>query len=309
MTPEASAPSPTPDAAPLPPGAFAVSSGNIHDYLPDLIVGKPVSAYALLPCLDSFSRGTWSELETAYGGPDGTDWWSPLLTALNDSAAGDDQEMRDYYLGRAYLTSDGAYSEGLDGPLLAQWEADSTAYNACLSGRFSADEATALRQALTFAVGSDGNAYGLYLPGAARAIYLDKYPIDFPFGFELRENSRSSFRAESFGPGGVVESDGLQVTYLTPEDGVFSVTTIRTVKEGCGIWGVAVGQPERVLLNSSIPLKKIDSLSYDDAAWFGKCDRVYAFLPEESTIAVVFAVKDDVVYGIELINGLDGQMY
>ena len=80
-----------------------------------MLSGKTVSAYALLPCLEGFTRATWLELDKAYVS---TSWFDPLWSALNNAALSDspsdtgEQKTRDYYIGKAYLTSDGAYTEG-----------------------------------------------------------------------------------------------------------------------------------------------------------------------------------------------------
>lgn len=143
-------------------------------------------------------------------------------------------------------------------------------------------------------------------------LFLDVYPVDFPFGFDLTEKSRKSFSAESFGNGAVVEGDNLQITYLNPNEGVYNVITIRTVKEGCSSLGITIGSTEKALLEkqSEKPLRKIDSISYDDEAWFGNdYDYAYAHTPEESTKSLVFLINDGLVSGIEIVNGLDGAMY
>lgn len=143
-------------------------------------------------------------------------------------------------------------------------------------------------------------------------LLLDAYPVDFPFGFDLTEKSRKSFRAESFGKGAVVEGDDLQVTYLNPYEEVYTITTIRTVKEGCSAGGVAIGDTEEDLLKSwsEKPLKKMEGISYDDEVWFGDdYDYAYAYTPEESTKSLVFLINDGLVSGIEIVNGLDGAMY
>jgi hypothetical protein len=61
---------------------FTASTGNINDYMPDLLAGKGVSAYRLLPCLENFTHNTWLELEKAYS----TGWWNALWTALEQAA-------------------------------------------------------------------------------------------------------------------------------------------------------------------------------------------------------------------------------
>jgi len=162
----------------------------------------------------------------------------------------------------------------------------------------------------TMAEWDSGSIFDLTIPGTGTLI-LNSYPVDFPFGLNLPEKSRKSFRAESFGKVTVVESDDLQVTYLNPDEGVYNIITIRTVKEGCYSGGAAIGDTEEALLKSwsDKTLKKTDSISYDDEAWFGKCDFAYAYTPEESTKSVVFLIKDGLVSGIEIVNGLDGALY
>ena len=157
---------------------------------------------------------------------------------------------------------------------------------------------------------SDGSIFSLSIPGTG-TLSLNAYPVDFPFSLDLTEKSRKSFRAESFGNVTVVESDNLQVTYLNPDEGVHTIITIRTVKEGCSSAGVTIGDTEETLLEhwTEKPLKKMDSISYDDEVWFGKCDLAYAHTPEEGTKSVVFLIKDGLVSGIEIINGLDGAIY
>lgn len=292
---------------------FASSTGDIHDYMPKILAGKSVSDYDLLPCLENFTSTIWLEMDQSYG----REWWNPLWVALRDAAVSDmkadsdDQSLRDYYIGKAFLTSDGAYAEGLSDLVMQQWDLNSALYSECLDTRFSAEEAASMRRSITYSISHSESLFGLYIPSSGRSIYLGVYPVDFPFACDLAEKSRKSFRAESFGKVTVVESDDLQVTYLNPDEGVYTVITIRTVAEGFSSAGVAIGDTENVLLESwsDKPLKKMDSISYDDEVWFGKCDLAYAYTPEESTKSVVFLIKDGLVFGIEIINGLDGAMY
>lgn len=293
-------------------GKDTASTGDIHDYMPKLLAGGSVSDYDLLPCLENFTRTTWLELDESYG----REWWNPLWLALRDTAVSDmkddsdDQSLRSYYIGKAYLTSDGAYAEGLGDILMLQWDYNRALYSACLKDRFSADEADALYRSIIYSISNSGSIFALAIPGTS-TLSLSAYPVDFPFGSDLTEKSRKSFRAESFGNVTVVESDDLQVTYLNPDEGVNTVITIRTVKEGCSTAGVAIGNTEAALLEHwpEKPLKKMDSISYDDEAWFGKCDLAYAYTPEEGTKSVVFLIKDGLVFGIEIVNGLDGTLY
>ncbi len=315
---------PNGDSENLPSGVarlFAESSGDIRDYMPDLLSGKAVSDYKLLPCLEHFTHSTWLELERTYRDSSqagGRFWFNELWTALHDAAISkdrtkpDDQLLRDYYIGKAYLASDGAYSEGLSDIVMAQWNNDSPLYSACLDEFFSPEESVLLRQCITFSMmyWSD-DPFGLYGPDLQGGIYLGSYPVDFPFGYNISEKSRETFRAESFGQVTVVESDGLQVTYLTPVSGVYNVITLRAAKELYQALGVAIGDTEEFLLaHWPKSLKKVDRISYDDEAWFGKeYDHAYAYTPENSTKSVVCIIRNNLVSGIEVVNGLDGAMY
>ncbi len=308
------------DNAGSPADLFAASTGNIYDYLPDLLAGKTVSDYRLLPCFANFTRATWSELNRKYG----SDWFNPLWVAIRDAAVSqrqadsDDQLLRDYYIGKAYLVSDGAYSEGLADIVLMQWNANSGLYSACLKERFSTEEATALRDSIVNWIsffGDENRPFGLDIPGNKPTIYLGAYPIEFPFGFDLVENSRDTHRAESFGQVTSVESDGLQITYLSsdnPDAPVYTVITLRANKERYAAGGVAIGDSEQLLLaNWPDKLRELqDGISYDDEAWFGSdYDRAYSYTPKDSTKSLVYLIKDGLVSGIEVVNGLDGAMY
>ncbi len=300
-----------------PADLFTSSTGNIHDYMPDLLAGKAVSAYDLLPCLENFTHATWFELDEAYG----MDWWNPLWVALSEAAVSgrqavsDDQTLRGYYIGKAYLASDGAYAEGLSDLVMRQWDIDSATYSACLNDRFSAKEVATLRLYMTYSISHDSTGrrspFGMFIPGSERSIYLGTYPVDFPFGCDLQEITRESYRAESFGQVTVVESDGLQVTYLNPAEGVYNVITVRADKKYYAAAGVTIGDTKEFLLaHWPDKLKKLDRVSYDDEAWFGNdYDLAYAYTPEESTKSILFLVKEGQVSGIEIINGLDGAMY
>ncbi|MDD5603920.1 MAG: hypothetical protein PHG48_07615 [Eubacteriales bacterium] len=296
-----------------PDDLFAVSTGNIHDYMPDLLAGEPVSDYYLLPCLEDFTHSTWSDLDEAYG----PGWWNPLWTALHKAAISEapadnyDQSMRIYYTGKAYLASDGAYAEGLADIILLQWESNPVIYSSCLSERFSAEDATSLRRSLTYSVRDSVTTVGLSVPGGNwRSIYLTSYPVDFPFGFDLTEKSRKTFRAESFGQTAIVESEGLQVTFLTHEEGVYTVITIRASGKDFAVAGIKIGDTEKSFLEHwPYDLKKLDSISYDDSSWFDKYDFAYSYTPSGRTKSVVIIIKDGLVSGIELIDGLDGAMY
>jgi len=305
------------DNSAAPSDLFAASTRDIHDYMPDLLSGKPVSDYNLLPCLENFTPSTWLEMDESYG----MKWWGPLWKALREAAISDMQAdpnaqiLHNYYIGKAYLVSDGAFTEGLSDLVMQQWAHNSTLYSECLKTRFSAEEGAVLRQRLAYLTTHRGGKFHLAVPGSDSelTLSLNSYPVDFPFGMKLPEKSRETHRAESFGMVTVVESDGLQVKYLNNSDGVYFVFSIRCTKEGYRNLGVAVGDPEDKLWDFWEPaqLKKLtDGISSDDEAWFGDdYDYAYVHTPEESTKSILFLIKDGSVSGIELINGLDGAMY
>ncbi len=294
---------------------FEQSTGDIHDYMPGLLAGEPVSDYELLPCLENLTYDSWSAFDETYGRD--KNWWNFLWSALDEAAVsesqphGPDQALRDYYIGKAFLASDAAYAEGLSTIVMRQWAHDASLYSSYLSVHLDGDEMRTLRQYLTYEISYSGGLFGLYIPDSQRSICLDTYPVGFPFACELTEESRESSWTESFGTVTVVESDGLQVTYLNSGQGVYTVITLRATKEAYAVAGVAVGDTEEYLLeNWPDQLNKLDTISYDDAAWFGSgYDAAYAYTPEESTKSVLLLIEDGAVSGIELINGIDGAMY
>jgi hypothetical protein len=296
---------------------FARSTGNIHDYLPRLVAGEglPVSAYDLLPCLADFTRDTWSELHLAYG----SEWWAPFWNALRDAALSDkpaeasDQVMRNFYVGKAFLAADGAYTEMISDLVLRQWRYDSRLYNMAMR-RFSDDEAATLRSHLSYLVSHRGGTFSLGIPGTdpELSLSLNTYPIDFPFGVDLTETSRESFDAEGLGPVTIIECEGLQLKYLYDSEGVYFVYCIRTVREGYFNKGVAVGDQEEKLWDHWLPeqLRKMDRLSHEDEDWFGEdYDHGYVYAPEESTKSIMYLIKNGRVAGIGLVDGIFGSMY
>lgn len=299
----------------IPAELFGESTGDIHDYMPALMAGEVVSPYHLLPCLERFNRSTWDDLTAAYE----SEWWDPFWNALRDAAVSDmradpsDQIMRDYYLGKVFLAADGAYTEMISDLVLRQWRHDSRLYNVAMK-RFPVDETGALRSHLSYLVSHRGGAFSLGVPGSdpELSLSLNAYPIEFPFGVDLAEESRESFEAESYGQVTIIESDGLQLKYLHSSDGVYYVYCIRTVNEGYSNAGVAIGDPEEKLWDHWLPeqLRKMDEISYEDEEWFGDgYDCGYVHVPKDSTKSIMYLIKDGRVTGIGLLDGLDGPMY
>jgi beta-lactamase regulating signal transducer with metallopeptidase domain len=324
------------DGEPISPQSsrFSVSTGNIHDYMPRLLAGEDVSDHELLPCLENFTLATWSELHKAYDKQDpempGGHWSNVLFPALEDAAVSpypedsEDQALRNYYIGKAFLASDGAYSEGLAPFLVDQWTANPVLYSSSSNRFFSTEEAELLRQSIALTIrywhdvrNSDDSQFGIVKPieenrAYPGGLYLIAYPLDFPFCFDLPEKSRETFRTESFGQVTVVESDDFQVTYLNPVDGVYRIITLRAKDRPYRAAGVAIGDSEESLLARFGPdkLRKLDSISYDDEAWFGaEYDYAYAYTQKDGTRSLVFIIRNGLVSGIEIVDGLDGPMY
>lgn len=305
------------DSSGTPQELFTQSSGNIHDYMPKLIAeGKDaVSAYDLLPCLEHFTKDTWEELRRAYG----LEWWKPFWDALFDAAlsgmAADpyDQIMRNYYLGKLFLASDGAYAEMTTQLVLLQWNYHNRLYTAALD-RFTPDEADRLRRYLAVLVSYHESTFNLDIKEAGRRFYvsLNSYPTGFPFGTNLAVTSSETFYAEGLGQVTIVESDGVQLKYMDEGDGVYYVYCIRTSREGASTKGVAVGDPEERLWERWRPeeLRKLDQISHEDEGWFGPdYDYGFVYVPEGSTKSIMYLVKHSRVIGISLVDGLFGPMY
>ena len=112
--------------------------------LPGLLTGREVEAEEILSCLAAFRGDTWAFMGRSYYG---SDWWPPLLAAVESVAIGQGQEERCAALQNFYLTSYGRYEEALRPLLLAQFESDPEAANAALVLWSEAEQAR-LRAAL-----------------------------------------------------------------------------------------------------------------------------------------------------------------
>ncbi|MGE5579909.1 MAG: M56 family metallopeptidase [Bacillota bacterium] len=154
--------------------------------------------------------------------------------------------------------------------------------------------------------------FAIYLPDSRGIIKTGPMLGDFPFGCDLVENSRKTYPAEGDLPWvvTVVESDGLQVIYESNGEPRF-VKTLRANKQGYAAGDVAVGDTEESLLTLwPDKLKKVDRVSNDAEAWFGSAyDYAYAYTQEDGTKIMVFLIRNGLVSGIEIVDGLDGPMY
>lgn len=301
-------------------GRFSVSTGNIHDYMPRLLAGEEVSDYELLPCLENFTRATWNDLHKAYDSHNpeapGGHWFNVLFPALKDAAIGpdpEDQALRNYYIGKAFFASDGAWAEGLATIILAQWYANPVLYSDSSDNLFPRDEAYSLREFIALTIRhSHDNLFGLLMPSSpGRAypgsIHLGPYPADFPFYYDLIEKNRRVYEDETLGQVTVVETDDLQVTYLKPAQGVYTIIALRAKKSPYQAAGVRIGDTEESLFKHPWPeeLKKVDRISHDSEAWFGDgYDYAYAYTPKDVTKSLVFLMRDGLVSGIEIVDDL-----
>lgn len=300
----------------IPAELFAESTRDIHDYLPKLIAGGYVSAYELLPCFENFTPGTWDDLTASYG----SDWWDPLWAALRDAAVSEmradtsDQIERNYYMGKAFLAADGAYTEMISDIVLLQWKDNSQLYMRTLNRRFTEEDAAALRSRLTYLVSHRSGTFQLGVPGSdpELSLSLGAYPVEFPFGVDLTEKSRDTFMAETFGQVTIVEGDGFLLKYLSNPEGVYYLYCIRMVNDGYFVKGVAIGDAEEKLWDhwKSSELRKLDEISYEDEEWFGSdYDYGYVHTPKDSTRSIMYLVKDGRITGVGLLDGMDGPMY
>ena len=112
--------------------------------LPGLLTGRNVAEEEILACLAAFRGDTWAFMGRSYYG---SDWWPPLLSAVESVAVGEGQEARCAALQNFCLTSYGRYEEALRPILRAQFEADPDAFNAALALR-SQEEQAILQAAL-----------------------------------------------------------------------------------------------------------------------------------------------------------------
>jgi len=97
--------------------------------LPGLLTGRTVAEEELLACLAAFREDTWAFMGRSYYG---SDWWPPLLSAVEGIAAGEGRQERCAALQNFYLTSYGRYEEALRPLLLAQFESAPEASNEAL---------------------------------------------------------------------------------------------------------------------------------------------------------------------------------
>ena len=130
-----------------PDTAYMNTNQQITSYVSTLHAGGKVNAENLLSCAGGFTSDNWGVLgRFNYG----SDWWSPLQTALKNAAVGADQDLRDrdmIHLYLSYSKSDGPIAEGLTEILLIQHKADADVFDQVLTG-FSDVEQESIRGVL-----------------------------------------------------------------------------------------------------------------------------------------------------------------
>ncbi|MBQ3405046.1 MAG: hypothetical protein IJG63_06490 [Oscillospiraceae bacterium] len=110
---------------------FRDDKATAFDLISKLVDGEPVDGTLLLCCVSALDPSDWAALEQRYAD---TDWWSPVWSTLNSASIGTDQRLRDEHMMRIFLSSDGAYSEGVAELIARQADADPAAFSAALSG-------------------------------------------------------------------------------------------------------------------------------------------------------------------------------
>ena len=139
-------------------GSFAEADGldtayweqnvRVQQLALDLRVGRAVDDEELLSCAGDFTADTWGVLGR---GMYGSDWWTPMKTALIRAAGGEEQDTRDLMLLRFYLSysrEEGPVAEGLREILAAAQQADPMIFDKTLRGICTEEEQSRVRAAL-----------------------------------------------------------------------------------------------------------------------------------------------------------------
>lgn len=103
---------------------------KLHEVIPALLTGSGVEDEDLLECIGDFRPDTWGVLGRTYYG---SNWWPALLEALEDTALGDNQELRCGSMMRFYLTCYGQYETAVRNILDLQQEKAPKAFDAALN--------------------------------------------------------------------------------------------------------------------------------------------------------------------------------
>ena len=94
-----------------------------------LVWPDEVTDQEVLDCVGAFRIDTWGVMGRNFYG---SDWWTPLQTALENAAVGSGQADRDRSMMRFYLTSSGQYADFIGGLLQIQRAAESETFQEVL---------------------------------------------------------------------------------------------------------------------------------------------------------------------------------
>ena len=107
-----------------------------------LVQPEEVTDQEVLDCAGSFRTDTWGVMGRNFYG---SDWWTPLQTALENAAAGDGQADRDQKMMRFYLTSYGQYAAFIGRLLQKQRTADPDAFAEALAAFYPEQQALLIK--------------------------------------------------------------------------------------------------------------------------------------------------------------------
>lgn len=127
--------------------AYTTQNGLAQQLVLDLMAKRTVDDEALLSCAEGFTADTWGVLgRNEYG----SDWWTPLKSALLKAAVGEQQDFRDQRLLHLYLSyskTEGTIADGLKDVLSALYQADPLIFGKTLD-TCTASEQARVREAL-----------------------------------------------------------------------------------------------------------------------------------------------------------------
>lgn len=295
---------------------FAQSTGNIDDYMPDLILYNDVSDYDLLPCLENFNPRTCLELDKKYGR---NRWFPPLFEVLKKAAIGRGQYMRDYYMGCAILVMDEGCLNDLINITVAQWEENCAVYARCLHEKFSDEDKDELGMMLCrsiYLLHPLEDAMIFNDQDSVSSVVLTTYPEYFPFSRygENTKVTREETEIEGYGKSVTLEGGGQSGTrrlrFLNAEEGIYYLYDILTVNTGDMAYGITVGDKVEEVENvfGADNILKTDKFAGDD--YYGMFDEVWVYKPDDDNHKyIAYVIDSGYVRGIQLIDGLDTDVY
>lgn len=129
------------------PKSYMEQNSRLQDLASDLVSGRTVDPMDLLDCVGGVDGDNWGVLgRRMYG----SDWFTPLMAAVENAAVGTEQQRRDGAVMSFFLAARDARTDfrtPLSAVLQTQREADGAAFAAAL-GSFSTEEQAVLNAAL-----------------------------------------------------------------------------------------------------------------------------------------------------------------